>query len=336
MKSPLYVAVAVVLIASGCNNEPKKVSADRSEDSEVLPSWNDSPSKRAIIDFVEAATNEGDPNFIPVEDRLCTFDNDGTLWAEKPVYFQLYYALDRIEFIADNMPEWKDEEPYRSALAKDVNSIAAQGYPALFKLIGATHGGMTTGEYEGHVKAWIDTAVHPALHKRYTELTYQPMKELISYLQDHDFNVYIVSGGGVDFMRAWASEVYGIPSDHIIGSSMEIEFVADGAFIQKSSEIAILNDKEIKPLSIYQHTGMTPVVAGGNSDGDLAMLQYTATNSLPFLNIYVHHTDSIREWAYDRSSHVGKLDEGLDEAMERGWTIVDMAKDWKTIYGNDQ
>ncbi|NVK26704.1 MAG: haloacid dehalogenase-like hydrolase [Flavobacteriia bacterium] len=333
MKLSYNILAVAVLSLSACQQANEKVSTSSNSPVDPLPSWNDTETKSTIIQFVEATTTEGGEQFIPIEDRLVTFDNDGTLWAEKPVYFQLYYALDRIEYLAKDHPEWQNEEPYASALKSDMAGVAAGGYAGLFKLIGATHGGMTTDEYESQVKAWLDTAVHPTTNRRFTEMVYQPMIELIHYLQDNDFNVYIFSAGGIDFMRVWAPEVYGIPKEKIMGSSMKTQFSLEGgAHLNKLPELDAVRDKELKPEFIYLVTGSTPVIAGGNSDGDLAMLQYAATNTHPYLNIYVHHTDSVREWAYDREGHVGRLDAGLDEAGARGWMLVDMKNDWKVIF----
>ncbi|KAB2805436.1 HAD family hydrolase [Phaeocystidibacter luteus] len=335
MKRFLSLTALVALVVA-CSSKEQNAPEPTAEPVDALPSWNDTETKSTILEYVQAVTDEGSPSFIPVEDRLVTFDNDGTLWAEKPVYFQLYYALDRISYMAKDHPEWENEEPYASGINKDLHGIAAQGYAGLFELIGATQGGMTTDEYHSQVKAWLDTAVHPTTNRPYTEMVYQPMIELIHYLQDNDFNVYIFSAGGIDFMRVWATEVYGIPKEKVMGSSMKTQFSLEGgAHLEKLDQLDAVRDKEAKPEFIYLVTGGKPVIAGGNSDGDLAMLQYTATNTHPFLNLYVHHTDSVREWAYDRDGHVGRLDAGLDEAVARGWTLIDMKYDWKVIFPNE-
>jgi phosphoglycolate phosphatase-like HAD superfamily hydrolase len=304
-----------------------------------LPSWNDGPAKAAIIDFVADATDQGSARRVPEEQRIAVFDNDGTLWAEQPLYFQALFAFDRVRELAPQHPEWKDSEPFKSVLAGDVQGALAGGDEALLKLLAVSHAGMTAEEFADSVRNWLDTAVHPTTKRPYTQMVYQPMLELLGHLRANGFKTYIVSGGGVDFMRVFAEGVYGIPPEQVIGSTADATFeLRDGVpTIVKEGKLVLLDDKAGKPVGIYRHIGRRPLFAAGNSDGDLAMLQYTAiprdaADTLPRLALYVHHTDAEREWAYDRESHIGTLDKGLDEAAQRGWTVVDMKSDWKSIY----
>jgi phosphoglycolate phosphatase-like HAD superfamily hydrolase len=299
-----------------------------------LPSWNKGKTKSAIVDYVEDVTDSKSKNFIPVADRVATFDNDGNLWSEQPAYFQLFFAIDRIKAMAPDHPEWKDEQPYKAVLEGDMKTLAEQGEHGIVQLVMATHAGMTTEQFESDVKEWLATARHPRFDKPYNALVFQPMLELLDYLRANDFKTYIVSGGGIEFMRPWVEEVYGIPRDQVVGSSGKTEFDYNNGnpVIRKLPEIDFIDDKEGKPVGIYRFIGRKPVFASGNSDGDLQMLQYAASNNLKSFMLYVHHTDAKREWAYDRESHIGKLDKGLDEAEKRGWTVIDMKKDWKVIY----
>ncbi len=301
---------------------------------EDLPSWNDGPTKAAIVSFVERATKEGSPDLVPIASRVAVFDNDGTLWSEQPVYFQLLFAVDRIKALAPQHPEWKEKEPFRSVLAGDLKAALAGGDKAVLELVEATHTGMTTEEFERTVKEWIATARHPTTGRLLTEMTYQPMVELLAYLRAHGFKTYIVSGGGIDFMRPWVEASYGVPPEQVIGSSVKTRFeLRDGKpVLVKLPEIGSIDDGPGKPENIELHIGRRPIAAFGNSDGDQQMLEWTAAGSGPTFCLLVHHTDAAREWAYDRHSSVGKLDKALDEANARGWTVVDMAKDWKTIY----
>lgn len=302
-----------------------------------LPSWNEGAVKTSIVSYIESVTENGSASFIPVSDRIATFDNDGTLWSEQPAYFQLFFALDRIRKMAPEHPEWKTEEPFKSVLENDLESLAGQGLEGLLKVVMFSHAGMEAEEFRSLVSDWISSAEHPAKKVKYSELIYQPMLELMDYLRQKEFKVYIVSGGGVDFMRAFVTEVYGVPSEQVIGSRIKTEFVIkDGKpGIYRLPELDFIDDKEGKPLNIQKIIGKKPVFAGGNSDGDLAMMQWTHSNSYKNFNLYVHHTDSIREWAYDRESHIGKLEKGLEEAEQKGWTVVDMSKDWKVIYPSE-
>lgn len=303
-----------------------------------LASWNEGKSKQAIIDYVKDVTTEGSANFIPVADRIATFDNDGTLWSEQPMYFQLFFIMDRIKAMAKDHPEWKNKQPYKAVLENDMKGLMAQGKKGLVEIAMATHAGMTTEEFEKSVKDWIATAKHPTKNKPYNELVFQPMLEVINYLKANGFKVFIVSGGGIEFMRPWAEETYGIPKDQIIGSSLKEQFdnVNGKPVINKLPELEFNDDKEGKPVAINKFIGRKPVIAFGNSDGDLQMLQYTASNPLKNLEVYIHHTDSVREWAYDRKSHIGTFDKGWDEAQKNNWIIVSMKDDWKVIYPGDK
>ncbi len=303
-------------------------------DAQALASWAESDSKEAIVNFVATVTDESNSKFVPEAKRIAVFDNDGTLWAEQPLYFQLAFAIDRIKYLAPIHPEWKTEEPYASILKGDTKKALSGGKKALLEIIATTHAGMTTDEFELAVSDWINTARHPKTDLAYTDMTYQPMFELLEYLRSNGFKTYIVSGGGIEFMRVFAEEVYGIPPEQVIGSSIKTEFqIQDGEpVIARLPEIDLIDDKEGKPVGINKHIGRRPIAAFGNSDGDLQMLQWTAAGRGARFCLIVHHTDARREWAYDRDSHIGKLDAALDEAAAKGWTVVDMKNDWRTIY----
>ncbi|QDT90025.1 HAD family hydrolase [Gimesia algae] len=298
-----------------------------------LPSWNDGPAKDAIINFVKCATNDGCPLYVPPQDRIAVFDNDGTLWSEQPAYFQLLFALDRVKALADQHPEWKTEQPFKAILENDLKAAAASGKDGLLKIMAVTHSGMTTDEFEETVRDWIKTARHPEKYLPYTELVYQPMLEVLKFLRANGFKTYIVSGGGVDFLRVWAEDVYGIPPEQVIGSSIKVKLEErDGKpVLLRLAEIDFIDDKEGKPVGIHRFIGRAPVIAFGNSDGDLQMLQWTDRKPNTFKAL-VHHTDAKREYAYDRNSHIGQLNKALDEGTEKGWTVIDMRKDWNRIY----
>jgi hypothetical protein len=300
---------------------------------DALPSWTETASKKAIIEFVGNVITEG-PHFVPPAERIAVFDNDGCLWAEQPMYFQAFFIFDRIKELAPQHPEWETQEPFASVLRGDVKSALAGGEHALLEMAMATHAGMTTEEFEQIVKNWLATAQHPTTGKPYTEMVYQPMLEVLDYLRANDFKTFIVSGGGIEFMRPWTEAVYGIPPEQVVGSSIKTKFeMRDGTpVLVRLPELNFIDDKEGKPVGINQHIGRRPIAAFGNSDGDLQMLQWTAAGDGPRFCMYVHHTDAEREWAYDRESHIGKLDKGLDEAAARGWTVVDMKNDWNQIY----
>lgn len=299
-----------------------------------LPSWNDGETKSAIIDFVTRVTTAGRPDFVPPEDRIATFDNDGTLWTEQPMYVQLAFALERVKSLAPQHPEWQSEEPFRSVLAGDVTGALASGKEGLVKLIMATHAGMTTDEFDRIVTDWLATARHPKFDRRYTELVYQPMLELLTYLRQNGFKTYIVSGGGVEFVRTFSARAYGVPPDQVIGSTIKTKYELrdDRPVIVRLDEVDFVDDGPGKPPGIQKFIGRRPIAAFGNSDGDLQMLRWTTSGYGPRFALIVHHTDAGREFAYDRESKVGTLDKALDEAAVRGWTVVSMKTDWKTIY----
>ena len=299
-----------------------------------LPSWNDGKARQSIIEFVEKVTKPGSPDFVPVAERIATFDNDGTLWAEQPMYFQLAFALDRVKALAPQHPEWKDKEPFASLLKGDLKGALAGGEPAIFQIVMATHAGMTTAEFEQIVKDWTATAKHPKTKRLYPEMVYQPMLELLTYLRANGFKTFIVSGGGIEFMRPWTEKVYGIPPEQVVGSSGKLKFELrdEKPVLVKLPEINFIDDKAGKPVGIQMHIGRRPIAAFGNSDGDLQMLQWTAAGKGARLMVLIHHTDAEREWAYDRESHIGRLDKALDEANAKGWIVVDMKKDWKIIF----
>ncbi len=326
-QSPLAALVLAMLFLS------ISVFAQSGSD-DPLPSWSKGKTKSAIIDYVHDVTDTNSKNFIPIVDRIATFDNDGNLWSEQPAYFQLFFAIDRVKAMAPDHPEWKSEQPFQAILEDDMDELIKQGEHGILKLIMATHAGVTSEEFENIVKNWLATARHPRFDRPYNELVFQPMVELLNYLRANDFKTYIVSGGGIEFMRPWVEEVYGIPRDQVVGSSGKTEFDYNNGnpVIRKLPEIDFINDKGGKPVGIYRFIGRKPVFASGNSDGDLQMMQYAASNKYKSFMLYVHHTDSKREWAYDRDSHIGRLDKGLNEAEKHGWTVIDMKKDWKVIY----
>jgi phosphoglycolate phosphatase-like HAD superfamily hydrolase len=299
-----------------------------------LPSWTEGRAKQSIVDFVQRVTSPGGKDFVPEPERVAVFDNDGTLWAEQPFYFQLVFALDRVKALAAKHPEWKEKEPFKSALAGDLKGVLAGGEHALVELVMATHAGMTTEEFEHVVKTWIATAKHPRFNRPYTECVYQPMLELLVYLRANGFKTWIVSGGGIEFMRPWTERVYGIPPEQVVGSSIKTKFeLRDGKpVLMRLPEVNFIDDKAGKPVGINQHIGRRPIAAFGNSDGDFQMLEWTTTGSGPRFGLIVHHDDAKREWAYDRKSSIGKLDRGLDEAPKRGWLVVSMQRDWKFIF----
>ena len=323
MASAVRMALCVLLFVSGGT-----VVAD------PLASWNDGDTKRAITAFVDAVTTEGGKDFVPQSDRIAVFDNDGNLWSEKPVYFQLLFAMDRVKALAAQHPEWKDEQPFKAVLEGDMKALAAAGEKGLLQLVMASHTGMTSVEFTRVVEDWITTARHPKTKKLYTEMVFQPMLELLDYLRANGFTTYIVSGGGIEFMRPWAGRVYGVPPEQVIGSSIKVkyEMTDKGPVLRRLPEIDFIDDKEGKPVGIHKFIGRVPLFASGNSDGDLQMLQWTTAGDGPRFGLILHHTDGEREWAYDRESHVGKLDKALDQAGDAGWTVVDMKRDWRVVY----
>ena len=299
-----------------------------------LPSWNDAAPKKAIMTFVERVTKEGSPDFVKAAERIAVFDNDGTLWSEQPMYFQVFFIADRVKAMAPQHPEWKTKEPFASLLKGDMKGALAGGERGMLEMMMATHAGMTTAEFEQIVKDWIATAKHPKTGKLYTEMVYQPMLELLAYLRANGFKTFIVSGGGIEFMRPWTEKVYGIPPEQVVGSSVKLKFeMREGRpVLVKLPAVDLNDDKEGKPVGIQSRIGRRPIAAFGNSDGDLQMLQWTTAGSWPRFALIVHHTDAEREWAYDRTSHVGRLDKAWDEAVAKGWTVVNMKDDWKVIY----
>lgn len=319
--------LAAVLLMLGIT-----VSA-RAEDQ--LPSWNDGPAKSSVVDFVERVTTQGTPDFVAESERIAVFDNDGCLWAEQPMYFQLFFAVDRVKALAADHPEWATEEPFASLLKGDVGAALAGGEEAVFKIVMAAHAGMTTEEFREIVSDWAAVARHPVTGQLFTEMVYQPMLELLAYLRANDFKTFIVSGGGVDFMRPWTEKVYGIPPEQVVGSGgkLKLEMRGEEPVLVKLPEIDFIDDKAGKPVGIQKHIGRRPIAAFGNSDGDLQMLQWTCSGDGARFCLYVHHTDAKREWAYDRDSHIGRLDKGLDEAAAKGWTVVDMQRDWNRVFG---
>jgi phosphoglycolate phosphatase-like HAD superfamily hydrolase len=302
---------------------------------DLLPSWNDGPTKRAILDFVARTTQPGGRDWVPVPERIACFDNDGTLWTEQPVYFQIAFALDRVKALAPRHPEWRTQEPFRSVLADDRAALAALGEKGFLEIMAATHTGLTTEAFTKAVLDWLATARHPRFNRPYTDLVFQPMLELLTLLRANQFKTYIVSGGGIEFMRPWTERVYGIPPEQVVGSSgvTRYELRADGKpVLVKDPKVMFIDDGPGKAVGINQFIGRRPVFAFGNSDGDQQMLEWTAAGGGARFMGLVHHTDAVREYAYDRPSPVGQLDKAWDEALRRGWTIVDMKNDWKVIY----
>ena len=298
-----------------------------------LPSWNDNAPKKSIVAFVERVTKEGSPDFVPPAQRIATFDNDGTLWAEQPLYFQLHFGIDRVKELAPQHLEWKEKEPFKSVLAGDLKAAFAGGAGSLIEILAAGSSNMTTEEFDRVVKKWIATAKHPTTGRLYSEMVYQPMLELLAYLRANGFKTYIASGGGCDFMRAFAERVYGIPPEQVIGSTGKLQFEMQGGkpVINRLPALDFFDDKEGKPIAIQRHIGRRPIAAFGNSDGDLQMLQWTAAGSGPRFCLFVRHTDAEREWAYDVSP-LGRLEKGLEEANAKGWTVVSMKDDWKRVF----
>ena len=299
-----------------------------------LPSWNEGETKKSIIRFISKVTKEGSPEFVPIAERIAVFDNDGTLWAEQPVYFQFLFAIDRVKALAPQHPEWKETEPFKSILAGNLKRVLAGGEHALIEIVAATHANLTTEEFERVVKDWIADAKHPQTKRNFTEMAYQPMLELLAYFRANGFKTFIVSGGGIEFMRVFAERIYGIPPEQVIGSTGKLKFeLRQGTpVLVKLPAIDFVDNEDGKPLAIHRHIGRRPLAAFGNSDGDLQMLQWTAAGSGVRFCLYVHHTDGEREWAYDRRSSIGLLDKGIDEARAKGWTVVDMKRDWKVIF----
>jgi len=329
MKKTFMILVVVFVFAS-CTQLEKQATTD------PLPSWNDSPQKSAIIEFVKTTTDPNNASYFPEEERITVFDNDGTLWTEKPFYFQFEFAYDMVKLLASGHPEWQEEQPFKGILENDPDAVWASGSEGIGKLLAVTHTGMNNTDFQQIVSNWIDTAHHEQSGMLYREMVYQPMLEVLEYLRANGFKTYIASGGSIAFMQPFVEQLYGIPTEQVLGTRFKMEYeLEDGnPVLLRLPEMEFFNDKGGKPVNISQVIGKVPVAAFGNSDGDLAMLQYTDAGEGERLMVYIHHTDSIREYAYDRNSHVGKLSKGLDEATAKGWTVVDMKNDWKVIYPN--
>jgi phosphoglycolate phosphatase-like HAD superfamily hydrolase len=301
---------------------------------DVLPSWNEGAAKKAIVDFVARVTTEGGPDFVPPGERIAAFDNDGTLWCEQPVYVQTVFVLDRARLLAAQDPSLKEKPGFQAILSGVRDTMARISHTEIAALVAATHAGMTPGSFEETAKTWFQSAQHPRFRQLYKKCLYQPQLELLAYLRASGFKVFIVTGGGIEFVRAFAEEAYEIPPERVIGSSTRTRFEtrAGMADLIKLPEINSINDREGKPININLHIGRRPILAFGNSDGDLEMLEFTAAGKGARLSLLVHHDDAAREYAYDRTSLVGKLDKALDAAQQRGWSIVSMKNDWRTIF----
>ena len=310
------------------------LAAQAAHAAETLPSWTDGAAKARIVAFVREVTDPRSRSYVAPAERIAVFDNDGTLWSEQPAYFQLAFAIDRVKALAPQHPEWKDRQPFKGVLEGDLKAVAATGERGLMELVMATHAGNTTDEFAASVRQWVKTARHPTLKRPYTELVFQPMLELLAYLRANGFKTYIVSGGGIEFMRVFAEEVYGVPPEQVIGSTIATKYeLRDGKpVIVREPKLDFIDDKAGKPLAINKFIGRRPIAAFGNSDGDFEMLEWTTAGAGPRLAAIVHHDDASREFAYDRDSHIGKLQRGLDEGPRRGWTIVSMKNDWKAVY----
>jgi hypothetical protein len=321
-RSIAHAILYVVLLSAGAHAD------------DPLPSWNDGAAKRAILDFTLRVTTAGSPDFVRPADRLATFDNDGTLWCEQPNYVQALFLIDRVRVLADRHPEWKTKQPFAALLKGDMKAAVSGGEQGIADIISATHAGMTTDHFEKLVIDWLATARHPRFKRPFTACAYQPMLELLAYLRSQGFKTFIVSGGGIDFMRPWTDRVYGVPTQHVVGSSTKTKFLAGnrGFEIERLPDVDFNDYGTGKPLGIQRFIGRRPIAAFGNSDGDLQMLQWTTAASGARLGMIVHHTDAEREYAYDRKSPIGTLDVALDQAPERGWVVVDMKSDWKTIF----
>jgi phosphoserine phosphatase len=328
---PFRALCATVALSLGLILGP---AVPASQAAEALSSWKDGAAKARIVAFVEGATDPRSRNHVPPAERIAVFDNDGTLWSEQPVYFQLAFAMDRVKALAPKHPEWKTTQPFQGVLEGDIKAVAATGERGLMELIMATHAGTTTEEFAASVRQWVNTARHPTLKRPYTELVYQPMLELLAYLRANGFKTYIVSGGGIEFMRVFAEEVYGVPPEQVIGSTIATRYeLRDGKpVIVREPKLDFIDDKAGKPLAINKFIGRRPVMAFGNSDGDFEMLEWTTAGPGPRLAAIVHHDDAAREFAYDRDSHIGRLRRGLDEGPKRGWLILSMRDDWKAVY----
>jgi len=335
MKLHVPALLTLCFVVGACSDPtPKPPSASAPSAAAPLTSWNPGAARSAIVDFVERTTRQGTPDFVPQAERIAVFDNDGTLWAEQPMYFQLAFALDRIRALAPEHQEWKTTQPFKGALEGDVNSVLAGGEHSVLQIVAASHSGNTSEEFEAIVTKWIGSARHPVTKRPYVEMVYQPMLEVLTYLRANGYKTFIVSGGGVEFMRPWVERVYGVPPEQVVGSRVKVKYEVreSGPVLVRLPEIDFIDDKAGKPVGIQHSIGRRPTIAFGNSDGDFEMLEWTTSAKGPRLGVIVHHTDAEREWAYDRDSHIGQLVRGLDEAPKRGWVIVDMKRDWRVIY----
>jgi hypothetical protein len=328
-KYSMPLLIAVLILAACVSGYAQNVPS-----SDPLPSWNEGAPKKSILDFVARTTTPGSPDFVAQEERIATFDNDGTLWVEQPIYTQFVFAMDRIKAMARQHPEWKTEQPFEAVLEGDQKALLASGEAGLMKIMAISHTRMSNEDFSKLVSQWIATARQPRFKRPYTECVYQPMLELMDYLRANGFTTYIVSGGGVEFMRPWTEKTYGVPPQQVIGSSAKTKFeMQDGKpILMRLPEVNFIDDGPGKPVGINLFIGRRPIAAFGNSDGDQQMLEWTAAGSGPRFMLLVHHTDAAREYAYDRNSPVGRLDKALDEANAKGWTVVDMKKDWKVIF----
>jgi len=305
---------------------------------QILPSWNEGEAKARIVTFVQAITDKKGKDYVAPAERIAVFDNDGTLWAEQPLYFQFVFMLDQVKAAAPKHPEWKDNPAFQALAKQDHEALAKLGHKPLLELLGQANSGMTVGEYDGTIRGWLAKARHPKFKRPYTDLVYKPMQELLAYLRANGFKTFIVSGGSVEFMRPWAEKAYGIPAEQIVGSQQEVKFeMQDGKpVLRRGPNFVFVDDGPGKPVGIYRQIGRRPIAAFGNSDGDLQMLQVTADGPGQRLALIVHHDDAEREFAYDRASHIGKLDKAWDEAKARNWVVVSMKSDWKRIFSFDK
>jgi phosphoserine phosphatase len=331
----IVMVLALVLLVS-CS--PSEEGQQTRVVSDPLPSWNDGASKEAILDFVARVTDPASPDFVPEAAHIATFDNDGTLWAEQPLYFQLVFTVDRVKALAGEHPEWRSEQPFKAILEDDRETLSTMGHAEVGQILAATHAGMTAEEFSAIAGEWLETARHPRYDRPFDTCIYQPMLEVLDHLRANGFTTFITSAGGIEFMRTFAEEAYGIPRHQVIGSSAETEFHVEGenSFLMRLPKPAFIDDKGAKPVAINRHIGRRPIAAFGNSDGDLQMLQYATGGDGPGLAVIVHHDDAEREYAYDRGSKIGGLDVALDEAEARGWTVISMRDDWSAIFPPQQ
>lgn len=335
MKNTLW-SLFLFLFVIACTEKSTVAELEATPEKIYLSSWNENTTKKAIQDFVQKTTTLGSPDFVEEKDRIAVFDNDGTLWAEQPFYFQLAYALDYIKKEGPNHPDWAKDPVLKAAMEGDVQEVIGAGEKGLIEVVMKSHAGMTEDQFNEAVSSWLASAKHPQTGKAYNEMIYQPMVELLEYLRANGYKTFIVSGGGIDFLRVWAEKAYGIPPYQVVGSSIKAKYEeVDGKLqILKVPELDFIDDKAGKPVGIHLHIGKKPIIAVGNSDGDFQMLEYTTEQSGARLGILLHHTDSVREYAYDSLSHIGNLKRGLIEGPSRGWVIIDMAKDWSSVYPN--